>query len=127
MKPVCTWPKENQPASSSTTTATARIAGLAKMRFSKRSCVRLSQPGFSDIGSFHFAKSINQPASNGTAKAVSSQEANKVEAMVSDSALKNAPVTPVRKPNGAKTISVAAEDPVSGLKNSEPARSTQRS
>jgi len=45
-------------------------------------------------------------------------------AIVSDKALKNAPVTPVRKASGRKTSSVAMLDPVNGGRNSRPAAST---
>ncbi len=41
-----------------------------------------------------------------------------------DSALENAPVTPLRKPSGRNTISVARLDPVSGCMNSRAAGST---
>ena len=52
------------------------------------------------------------------------KEIIRLAAIVSDSALKNAPVTPERNANGAKMIIVAAEEPTSGRVNSSAASST---
>jgi len=43
---------------------------------------------------------------------------------VSDSALKNAPVTPERNASGAKTMTVESDDPMSGRVNSAAAAQT---
>ncbi len=51
-------------------------------------------------------------------------EMNRPPAIVTDSALKNAPVTPVRKASGAKMTSVAALEPASGRRNSVAASRT---
>ena len=52
---------------------------------------------------------------------VSRKEMTSALAMVSDSALKNAPVTPVRNASGRKITMVAALEPVSGRMNSRAA------
>ncbi len=52
------------------------------------------------------------------------KEIARAAAIVSDSALKNAPVTPDRNASGAKITSVAALDPASGCRNSTAARAT---
>ena len=44
----------------------------------------------------------------------SSMETNRLMAMVSDSDLKNAPVTPVKKAKGANTTMVLNDDPKIG-------------
>ena len=49
----------------------------------------------------------------------------RLTAMVSDRALKNAPVTPVRNARGVKMMIVEAEDPNSGRVNSAVARITR--
>ena len=46
------------------------------------------------------------------------KEMNNPDAMVIDSALKKAPVTPVRKASGKKMMMVEALEPISGRKNS---------
>ena len=50
---------------------------------------------------------------------------NSALAIVSDSALKNAPVTPDRNASGTKMISVAADEPASGRVNSSAAAITR--
>src|ERR1700675_1221553 len=52
------------------------------------------------------------------------KEIVKLAAMVSESALKNAPVTPDRNASGAKMIIVAADEPMNGGVNSAAASST---
>ncbi len=64
-------------------------------------------------------------ASSGTASQVMRNEITSAEAMVSDSALKKAPVTPERKASGTKMITVEAEEPASGGMNSSAAAITR--
>jgi hypothetical protein len=75
-------------------------------------------------GSRHVPKSTSRRASKGTTKAVIAQDKASAAAIVTDSALEKAPVTPVRKDSGRNTISVAMLDPVSGIRNSRAAGMT---
>ena len=52
-------------------------------------------------------------------------EMMRLAAIVRESALKNAPVTPERNARGVKMIIVAAEEPASGFVNSLAALSTR--
>ena len=69
-------------------------------------------------------KSTSRRVRTGTTKAVIAHEIASAAAIVIDSALENAPVTPVKNASGRKTISVARLDPVSGFRNSRAAGST---
>ena len=66
-------------------------------------------------------------ASNGTAIHETKNETTSPEAIVTASALKNAPATPERKASGTKITIVEADDPASGRVNSAAARSTRPS
>ena len=58
------------------------------------------------------------PAKSGTTRYAAKKDTTRLAAIVSDSALKNAPVTPVRNASGAKMMMVEVDDPISGRENS---------
>ncbi|MCY1175940.1 hypothetical protein D9M73_161980 [compost metagenome] len=106
---------------------TASNHGRAFSRSSVRLCSRAMWSSLPAPGSCQESKSTSQRTSTGTTNAVIAQEIASAAAIVSDSALEKAPVTPVRKDKGTNTISVARLEPVSGARNSRAAGMTAAS
>ena len=71
-----------------------------------------------------FAAARGRPDS-GTASQATRKEIARLAAIVSERALKKAPVTPLRNASGAKMMIVDADDPANGRVNSDAAVETR--
>ena len=119
MKPDWTWPKATQPSSRNGTTMTIAIQGRPN---NLPVTVRYPLVNFSaTLLDFSGSVSLSVRAcalTTGIASHAIRNETARLAAMVIESALKNAPVTPDSKASGAKMMIVEKDDPAKGRVNS---------